>query len=149
MEHALLIISSRFIHGDITPATLRIKSQVNQSSDRQKYHIRWCVRARYLRVRFYSRSVPGTINLISWCSHISSPCWLIACCQVRVQLDNTRLCGIGEFDSIFRVLQGLTPSMMQVARKWLTVAVHWCMTDICAVATIVMKLLHCSFKTIF
>lgn len=45
MEHALLITSSRFIHGDITPATLRIKSQVNQSSDRQKYHICWCVRA--------------------------------------------------------------------------------------------------------
>ncbi|KAL0116896.1 hypothetical protein PUN28_010042 [Cardiocondyla obscurior] len=42
--HALLIIAPRFIHGDITSATLRIKSRANQSSDRQKYHIHWCVR---------------------------------------------------------------------------------------------------------
>lgn len=71
---ALSIIGSRFIHGDITPVTLRIKSRTNRSSDRQKYHVRWCARARalHLRFRFYSRSVLGTINLISRCSHISS-----------------------------------------------------------------------------
>lgn len=67
--YALSIIDSRFIHGDITPATLRIKSRANQSSDKQKYH----TRVRHLRFRFYSRSVLGTINLISRCSHISSP----------------------------------------------------------------------------
>jgi len=70
MWNTLYQSSVRDLYDDITSAMLRIKSRANQSSNTKvSYSL---VRARYLRFRFYSRSVLGTINLISWCSHISS-----------------------------------------------------------------------------
>lgn len=72
VKHALSIVGSRFIHSDITPATLRIKSRANQSSNRQKYYICWCAcTLSSLQILFTIGT--WSINLVSRYSHISSP----------------------------------------------------------------------------